>query len=255
MRDFWWQVSWRAPQLEPRTTIIGNYPLGAIEEDYFLWGPASLIYYPEDQNPENIGPVLYAAVLNRDTVTKVLSRERQEFDDRKNIITYKNYRNVLLISQPAVNSCVHVINGLQQEFSSRESDSIRVIGSYSEVDRILVDDAPHTPPMLVFGPEPEHGWCFYYQKADLARQRGDWAEVLQAGEEAFAKGFAPKDSIEWMPFLQTYARMGNTERLAELAPQITSNPYVARQVCQIVKAMPDLSEPVLETVDSLYCAE
>lgn len=255
VKNFWWQVSWRIPQLEPRTTLIGNYYGAAIEEDYFIWGPANLIYYPNYQNAESMGPAIYAAVLNKDTISKVIARERQEFDNRKNIITYKNYRNILVLSQPGPNSCVHLINGFQPEFSDRELDSIREIGSFSEIEHILVDETPHTPPIIVFGVEPSHDWCYYYQKADLARQRGDWDEVLQLGEEAFAKKLAPNDLIEWMPFLQAYAVDDNTERLRELAPGIKASPYVTEQVCHILGSMSELSESTKNTVQSLYCAE
>jgi hypothetical protein len=254
-RNFWWEVSWRIPQLAPRTTLIGNYPIGAVEEDYFIWGPANLVYYPENQAAKGIQPAIFAAVLNKDTVTKVLAQKRQEFDNRKNIITYKNYRNILILTQPTLESCVHVINGLQPEISELEPDSIRSMGPYSELEHILVDEAPHTPPLLVFGPEPDHGWCYYYQKASLARQRGDWSEVLRMGEEAFESDLAPEDGIEWMPFLQAYAHTGNVERLEELAPQITSSSYLAQQVCQSITSMPDASEAVHETVKSLYCTE
>jgi len=29
-----------------------------------------------------------------------------------------------------------------------------------------------------------HGWCYYYQKANLARQQGDWEQVIALGREA-----------------------------------------------------------------------
>jgi hypothetical protein len=255
VRNFWWQVAWRIPQLEARTTLIGNYPAGSTEEDYFIWGPANLIYYPDGQSATGIQPTIFAAILNKETVAKVLARERQEFDNRKNIITYKNYRNVLILTQPTLDSCVHVIDGLQSEFSQYESESIRTIGPYSEAEHILVDETPHTPPELAFGPEPDHGWCYYYQMADLARQRGDWEQVLQIGEEAFAKNLAPHDSVEWLPFLQAYAQSGDVAQLQSHAPQITASPFVANQACQIITSMPDVSEPVRQTVTSLYCAE
>ena len=255
VQAFWWQVSWRIPQLGPRTTLIANYPSGAIEEDYFIWGPANLIYYPEKENVENIQPVLFASVLNKGAVTNTLGRQRQQYDNRKNIITYPNYRNVLVLSQPTASSCVHIINGLQPEFSERDPDAIRTIGAYSEVEHIMIDEAPHTPPLLVFGPEPEHGWCYYYQKADLARQQGDWDAVLQIGQEAFGRNLAPKDSIEWMPFLQAYAQNEDLQRLQELAPSITVSPYIAQQACYTIRSMPGVSQSVLETVAALYCAE
>jgi hypothetical protein len=254
-QTFWWQVAWRVPQFEPRTTLIASYPPVVIEEDYFVWGPANLIYYPVAEHAEGIQPTLFASVLNKDTITNVLARERQKYDNRKNIITYPNYRNILVLSQPTAASCVHVINGLQTEFSEREMDSIRVVGPYSEVEHILTDAPLHTPLALVFGPEPDHGWCYYYQKADLARQRGDWDAVIQVGQEAFGKNLAPKDPIEWMPFLQAYAHTGDVERLTDLAPQITSKPYIAQQACHIIGSVSGISASVADSVTSLYCVE
>jgi hypothetical protein len=254
-RDFWWQVSWRVPQFEKNTTLIVNYPGVVLEEDYFIWGPANLIYYPEEQNNENIQPGVFSAVLNRDTVNKVLVRERQEYDNRKTIITYANYRNILVLTQPSANSCIHVLDGTRPEYSRNEWDSIRVIGEYSEIDRVLVDETPHTPPTVVFGPEPLHDWCYYYQKAGLARQRGDWGEVQRIGGQAFGQGLEPGDLIEWMPFLQAYAIHGDVDRLIELAPVITADPYVSEQACRILGGMPEPSISTLEILNSHYCIE
>jgi hypothetical protein len=250
---FWWQVSWRAPQLQKGTTLIADYPVGGAEEDYFVWGPASLIYYPEKQNPKAIQPGLYAAVLNSNTVSKILTRERQQYDNRKNIVTYPNYRNILILTQPSLDSCVHVVNGSQPEYSRDERDSIRVVGAYSEIEHVLTDEAPHLPPMVVFGPEPPQGWCYYYEKADLARQRGDWDEVLVLGKEALDKGFAPQDPVEWIPFLQAYAVAGDVAHLKEMAPVIALEPYISLQACQQIPSLQGLSASVLEVVDSFYC--
>ncbi|MBE7536045.1 MAG: hypothetical protein HS124_09985 [Anaerolineales bacterium] len=254
-RNFWWQVSWRAPQLQKNTTLIANIASVSTEEDYFVWGPANILYYPESQNDKMAQPSLYAAVLNKNTVQKVLIRERQEYDNRRGIITYKNYRNILILSQPSPSSCVHVINGLQPESSTLESDSIRVIGSYSEIEHLLVDEPPHTPPQLVFGPEPPRGWCYFYQSADLARQRGNWESIIRLGNEAQAMGFAPSDLIEWMPFLQAYAITGDADRLAELMPVISAEPYIALQVCRIIGGLQGISDSVVEIIDSQYCPE
>ena len=255
MRNFWWQVAWRVPQFEKNTTLVANIAGVATEEDYFIWGPASLIYYPERQNPDGIQPGLFAAILNQDTVTKIQTRERQEYDNRKNIVTYKNYRNFILLDQPASGSCVHVINGAAPEYSSADADSIRAIGAFSETEHILTDEAPHAPPEIVFGPEPPHDWCYYYQKADLARQRGDWDEVVKIGEQASDANLTPADPIEWMPFLQAYVQTENVNRLTELAPLISSDPYIAQQACNIVDSMAELSTEASQTIHTVYCTE
>lgn len=253
--NFWWQVSWRVPQFEKNATLIASYPGVPLEEDYFVWGPANLIYYPDErQNEKNIQPALFAAVLNRDTVEKVLARERQEYRKRKTIVTYANYRNILVLTQPGVNSCVRVIDGNAPEFSNGEWDFILQVGPYSELEHALANETPHPPPTIVFGPEPEHGWCYYYQKADLARQRGEWDEVREIGEQAFGRGFEPKDLVEWMPFLQAYAIGGDVDRLIELAPRIGTQPHIAEQACRILVSTEGIAEPVLEEATSLYCA-
>ncbi len=253
--NFWWQVSWRAPQFEKNTTLVANIPTVGTEEDYFVWGPANLIYYPESQNDKAVQPALFAAILNTNAVNNVLSRTPQEYDNRRGIITYKNYRNIVILTQPSPSSCVRIINGLQSEFSVRESDSIRVIGSFSEIERVLVGELPHTPPELIFGAEPARGWCYYYESADLARQRGEWETVIHLGEEAKQRGLSPADLIEWMPFLNAYAITGDVERLSALASVITGEPYIALQVCRILGGTEGLSPEAIEIVDSLYCPE
>ena len=252
-RGFWWQVSWRIPQLEKNATLIASYPNTPLEEDYFIWGPANLIYYPEKVNPKGIQPGIFAALVSQDTVDKVHAFERQEYKKRKTIVTYANYRNILVITQPSERSCVRVIDGFHPEYSNGEWNLIRELEPYSEIEHVLADETPHTPPNLVFGPEPSHGWCYYYQKADLARQRGEWDKVLAIGEQAFGQGFEPKDLIEWMPFLQAYAVNGDVERLHELSPVINKDPFIAQQACQILGSMTGLSTEVIETVESLYC--
>jgi hypothetical protein len=256
-RDFWWQIYWRAPQISPHTTLIANYAVGATEEDYFVWGPANMIYYPDGTKEKYVQPGVYAAVLNRDTVTKVLVGKGQEFDNRRTIRTYKNYRRLLVLTQPTVNSCVHVIDGTQPEYSTQENASIQIIGQNSDLDYILTDvPAPVlTPPAIVFGQEPEHDWCYYYQKATLSRQRGDWDEVLILGEDALNKGLAPVDLIEWLPFLQAYARAGDIDRLVELAPIVSSDPYIVQQACRGFGEISDLAKPVFDVIDLQYCNE
>lgn len=253
-KAFWWQVAWRVPQFEKNTTIIATYPGASLLEDYFIWGPADLVYYPEKQNPRAIQPGLFAAVLNQDTITKVVTRERQEYSKRKNIITYANYRNIIVLTQPSSNACLHIVDGNHPEYSDVDSDSIRAIGSYSEMEHVLAGEAPHTPPEVVFGPEPSPNWCYYYEKADLARQQGQWNDVITLGEQAFAKGLAPKDAIEWMPYLQAYARTGNTDQLTKLLPIIAKDPPVAVQACQIMSSMDKLSSQVSTIILSRYCS-
>lgn len=253
MRAFWWQVSWRVPQFVQNATLIVNYPNSGIREDSFIWGPANHIYYPYRIKPDSIQAGVYAILLDHDAVVKVLTRERQIY--RKHIIvsTFRNYRNFVILTRPSTQSCVQVIDGTQPEFSHAETDAIMVIGSYSELEHIVLDEDFKTPPQFLFGAEPPHDWCYYYEKAAYERQRGNWEAVVQIGDDAFSMGLAPRDAIEWMPFLQAYVLAEDVKRLAELAPTITADPFIAQQVCRDLKATPALSISVEKIIDENYC--
>ena len=252
-RNFWWQVSWRIPQMGQGTTLLVHYPAVTMEEDYFVWGPANLIYYPESMHADYPQPGIYSVVMNEETVEKIFARERQEYSERRSIRTYPNYRNVLIITQPSTLSCVQVIDGLQPEFSPYEDGRYIKVGAFSEVEHIDLEALFRQPPEIPFGLEPEHDWCFYYEKAAYARQRGDWNAVLQSGEQAFGMGMFPKDQIEWMPFLQGYAVSGNSARLSELDRELT-DPSVREQACRILGNMSDLSAETHGQTQKLFCS-
>jgi len=252
VRNFWWQVSWRIPQMEMGTTLVVNYP-ATVEEDYFIWGPANLIYHPQSAHKDYVQPAIYAALLNEETIASVQASEPQDFSNRRGIRTYKNYRNILILSQPTSASCVQVIDGNQVELSSTEDSRVAAIASYSETEHILTGESFQTPPAIPFGAEPAHGWCYHYQKATLARQMGDWHEAARLGDEVRSLGLSPGDLIEWMPFLQAAAHFDNDVRLNELASFLTSDLILAQQACQTLTAMP-LTPSTLEKVDQLFCA-
>jgi len=50
----------------------------------------------------------------------------------------------------------------------------------SDPSRIIITgkDMP-VMPEDIFGKEPPHTWCYYYEKAELARQAGDWEQVAK----------------------------------------------------------------------------
>ncbi|MDP1715451.1 MAG: hypothetical protein Q8L41_11975 [Anaerolineales bacterium] len=252
-RNFWWQVSWRIPQINPGATLVTHYTVVA-EEDYFTWGPANLLYHPESDHEKYVQPAVYAVVLNEKTVAKVLAHEPQDYSNRRSIRTYPNYRNILIFTQPTPASCVQVIDLHQVELSSAEDLRVTDIAPYSEADQIALNESFHVPPAIPFGLEPPNEWCYYYEKASYARQLGDWDEVLRLGEEAISRGFIAKDQIEWMPFLQAYAYSDYTVRLNELASFMTSDLPALQQACHTLTAMP-LAPNTLNEISHLFCIE
>jgi hypothetical protein len=94
---------------------------------------------------------------------------------------------------------------------------------------------PPAPPASIYGGEIAHGWCYYFEKADLARQAGDWETVAALGDEAFTSGDYPNDPLERFTFIEGYAHSGDWERSADLTRQTLSfSPVVMRpMLCKL----------------------
>jgi hypothetical protein len=234
------------------TTLAATWPVSAQQEDYFTWGPANLIYFPEKINEKYMQPGVYAVLPTDETVEKVLARERQQYDKRRNIITYANYRNLLVIIQNQPSECVRVVDGNLPEISPRDDDRFRQMAPYSEIEHVLADARQRTPPSMVFGSEPEHAWCYYYEKASLARQQGDWEEVRRLGEEAQAVGvYDTKYSIEWIPFIQSYAVLGDFEGIDQIASKYQGT-YLDRDECESM-LHPAISVETQKRLQTMFC--
>ena len=142
-----------------------------------------------------------------------------------------------MISQPGEDSCVHVINSQWPRYSNLESDQILLLGEYSKIENVLTGlSAPH-PAEFIFGPEPAHTWCYYYQKAELALQESNWVEIVRIGDEVTQLDLSPNDRIEWVPFLQAYAVKGDEPKFKAIAEKIERLLFVRRETCYALRQM------------------
>ena len=233
-RNFWWQAAWRAPKIEEGVTLIASYPGSPLTEDYFVWGPANFIYYPEKQSSSPVLVKLPAAVLTGDVINQIATIGGVETQFRRGNYLERDFDNVLVMIQSNPNGCVRFINGHAPELSSSDADRLVLIAPYSQLEAVVAEGGLPIPPVQVFGDEPERGWCYYYQKADLARQRGDWQKIPSLLKEALDKGYYPEDVLEWMPFLQAYAVRGDVEKMRSTTKLIVANKFLRLQACNIM---------------------
>jgi len=231
LRQFWWQVTWRAPDIQEGATLIASYPAAGLSEDYVIWGPANLIYYPQKKPVIPTIVSLPAEIINEDIVLKIISGKGKEKTISRGLDVTKDFSNILLLSMPSAGSCVQVIDGRHVELSSKERNDFMLVASYSRLDNVITEGTSPTPPGEIFGPEPAHTWCYFYEKAQIARQRGDWKEVTWLGDEAIAQHLNPDDWVEWLVFLQGYAQLGQEDRVRSLAPTINEDRFLKKQVC------------------------
>jgi len=256
-RNFWWQVAWRAPQINEGTTLIVSYPNSLLIEDYTVWGPANLIYYPEKQYNTEVKIKLPAAILSDENVVlHIITDSGVETPYQRGTYLERDFGNVLVITQSSSNGCVRVINGDGPELSPYDPQSLFMVASHSRWDNVILDAEFHTPQPVVFGAEPVHGWCYYYQKADLARQRGEWKQIPDLLNEALKNGNYPNDSLEWMPFLQASAVLGDTGQVRKMAILFKTDKFLQVQACEIMTNFIEketLNNEVISAIENNIC--
>lgn len=67
-------------------------------------------------------------------------------------------------------------------------------------------------PAKYFGPEPAHTWCYYFEKAELARQFDDWESVINIYQAAISAGYTALLPAENLVFIEAFVRSGDTEK-------------------------------------------
>jgi hypothetical protein len=256
IRNFWWQVYWRIPKIQEGTLLAVHYPSITIGEDIeIISGPANFLYYPQPQ--PGIDLVKYklgATLLNKQGIQDILSEEAKISKLYRSHTMFLNYRRTLVMNQPSASSCVHVIDTRWIERSQHDTAPITQLFPHSKIAFALTEnDEPSIPLEFAFGAEPAHGWCYFYQKAELARQQGDWDSVATLGAEAASLNLVPADPIEWTPFLQAYAYLGQTEKVESLASKFKDDPFHKRQFCQTLTRMNENGSPLINEMQSKFC--
>ena len=202
---FFWQMVWRIPALQEDTILFAHeLPLGFFS-DNSLTGGLNWIYAQPDRQDNTIPYVLYYPTVRVGLAVKALEPDEPVNQDLLVGDFYGNTsQSLALFYQPP--ACLRVLD------PEIEPDNWMVPLQVRETIHltdwaVILPDPQQTPPSI-YGSEPQHGWCYYFQKADLARQLGDWAEVQRLGDIAFQLDDQPNDPAERFPFIEAYAHLG-----------------------------------------------
>ena len=251
--NFWQQMVWRAPGIKSGTTLVVNYPSIDYAEDVdAVAGPANFLYFPEQTNQIPAVYQLVALPQMDYTIKDVLAGKIKSYGYRTHIGEI-DYGNMLVISQPAQNACVHVINSQWPIYSEQDSNQILLLGGYSKVENVLTDVPAPRPAQFIFGRQPAQAqaWCYYYQQAELALQEGNWEKIVRLEDQAAKLKLTPHDPMEWAPFLQAYASQGDEKAFKRIALNMSTSLFVRGEACRTMMKMEEMGTAFTSQIQSL----
>ncbi len=219
--QFYWQLHWRVPALEPNTLIVsdaeilpymGYYPTAyAINVLYNQATPATVDPSQAQSNPRywfNAG----SEHINANDFGQGLP---QDFFKYSSTFLATKDQVLAITFEPQAQQCLWILRSEYKEVRFLSTEAYKWM-DISHPGRIRQSGSETRPVQAIFGSEPFHAWCYYYQKADLAAQQSDWQTVSSLWKQAVKAGQNPGASVELVPFIEAFARAGDWDTAREL---------------------------------------
>jgi hypothetical protein len=209
-RSIYWQLHWRVPSLKAGTALFGRGTFTDKSSYYDGFYTVNLLLDGSARYDPNYGYFDINHLGLDDYVPGIALT--QSF----NSIQFQGNTSQAIVFDFSVRgSCVRVLDSIYQDDPDLSS-SVADLFDISDVSNIQA--APDLAPMpAIFGSAPPPTWCYYFEKADLARQMQDWETILQLKAEADARGYGPDLAAEYFPFIEAYAQTNQWEQAHQLS--------------------------------------
>lgn len=210
--SYYWQLSWRVPGLEPKTAIFSLEQPSMSVPGYDTSFALNVLFNGKVVD----GAVPYWFFTNDRFLNFAFVPDKLIGYNDRNLRFSGSTSDAISIVHQGEDRCLQVLDAdyaAQPFYGAGQAQLVAV----SNVSRILVDPGGPAPDPGIFGPEPPHTWCYFFEKADLARQMHAWSNVIQLDKQARQQGYVPRFGAEYIPFIEAYAQTGDWQKALELS--------------------------------------
>lgn len=234
---FFQQFTWRVPGLAPGTAVLTPELPIHYATDNSLTAPLNWIY-PTQEPPPTLPYGLFYIDLRLGTKISTLKAGapiRMGYGP----IQFEGSTSQALLVYYNPPACLRVLHPQYDENLPGTPDLLEEAIPFSNLDRILVEvDSPAALPENIYtdSSSAENQWCYYFQKADLARQMEDWERIATLGEIAFKLEDSPNHASERVPFIEGYAHVGDWDTALDLTLEtIKINKFMGAMLCDTLE--------------------
>jgi len=233
-KELFWQMTWRAPGLKPDTLVLLNEGALHYYADNSLGAALNWIYAP-DNHTRHIDYVLfYPKTRFKNLLPQLEKGIPIDYDYLAGQFHGNTSQTLAMYYDPP--GCLRILDDDIERVNRMipETSLLRFSARISSPDLIINDPLARMPD--VYGPEPVHDFCYYFEKADLARQFKDWDAVVTFAESALSLEHV-YNPAEQMVFIEGYAHVGTWERAVELSERANeaSPELVGPMLCRLWK--------------------
>ena len=238
-QHFFWQLVWRAPQLESGTILLtANFPL-KYYSDNSLTAPLNWTYN-QDSSSNELNYLFYYTDVRLKTGSLPSLSKNIEINRGYRSFYFDGSTNNVLVIRYKPPGCLQILDpiytnaGVIPNLSQMEADQIPL----SNLNQIITNpEKAGNPPLHIFSIKEELNWCYFFEKADLARQMGEWNTIIQIQNQVTSKHLHPRVQTEWLPFLDAHLHLANYQDAEEIIQKVITveNGRFAQGVCLTLK--------------------
>lgn len=223
--NFYRQLTLRIPQLTPGTALVADGEVLYLMGDYPTAYAINTLYArPRSEKPRRARYWFFRMANDFGRNYRQFGEGMRLSAQHRSIVFEGNsLQAVLFAFEPEQGQCLRVYRP-QDALIASYFLSVWMLPNVPGVrpELILPSAAPH--PFLVeqLGVESPKDWCYFYQKADLARQNGDWQAVARYWREVQQSGLNSKEAFEYLPFIEALLREADFEQARDLSLHVST---------------------------------
>lgn len=235
LTEFMQQLTWRMPGLQPGTMLTAYELPFSYYSDNSLSAPVNWTYAP-DFDGGSLPYILNYLTVRKNSVLKVLEPDIP-IQQKYRSLEFTGNTSDMVVIYLTDGGCLRVLDPVYNNHTNipKMKDPLPQAIQLSNLDRIITDTNIPAIPIPQFFQKPQVlPWCYFYEKADLARQEADYPEIIQLYEEAENAGLSPDDVTEYYPFVEGLGFSRQMDEAVELSRWMVAEKASSRKgLCQI----------------------
>ena len=235
LQSLFQQLTWRIPALDEGTALLSSEPGVMYYSDNSLTSPLNLTY-SDVTNSKDLEHFFFYSDVRLGLALPDLSKNIPISQGYRSFMFNGNTSKMIAIQfdPPA---CMKVMDRVfsnsitNLNLTDLQTEELRLTDL-----RFVLPNPQNQPPSFIVENFDKESWCYFFQKADLARQLGKYEEIASLGDRALDSGFRPREASEWLPFLEGYSWLGQWDRVELVLGEIFSiNPKYQNGVCYTMR--------------------
>lgn len=256
-QEFARQLSWRIPSLKENTLLVAeDLPL-TYYSDNSLTAVFNWIYVDQTTLPQNCDdcemPYLINFTESRLGSSLASLNPGTPVNHNYRTFTFQGSTDQMILLYKQTPGCVHVVNPDLDMHNPLMPSFLREYAQNSRVDLIQAEDKQNDVFFLEKGrTEVPDSWCYYYQKASLAADLGQWEHIVELAGVAYTLDDHPNDASEHFPFIEGFARSGdwnNAQQLSKATANISD--LYHPMICKLWQTLNDEMDGSQQKTDAI----